>query len=74
MTAKRSPDAGRPAGQRLLIQQVRSKIGSNPSQRAVLRTLGLSRIRSIVEREDSPAVRGAVAKIPHLVQILEDER
>jgi large subunit ribosomal protein L30 len=61
-------------GKRLRIQQVSSPIGSNPKQREVLRTLGLRRIRAIVEREDSEAVRGAVAKIPHLVQIIEDER
>ena len=56
----------------LRIQQVRSVIGSNPKQREVLRTLGLRRIRAIVEREDSAAVRGAVKKISHLVQIIED--
>ena len=60
--------------QTLRIQQVRSTIGSTPRQREVLRTLGLDRIREIVEREDSPAVRGAVKKIPHLVRIVEDER
>jgi large subunit ribosomal protein L30 len=59
---------------RLRIQQVRSSIGSNPRQREILRTLGLRRIRSVVEREDSAAIRGAVAEIPHLVRILEDER
>jgi large subunit ribosomal protein L30 len=59
---------------KLRIRQVRSVIGSTPKQRETLRTLGLKRIRATVEREDSPAVRGAVAKIPHLVQIVEDER
>jgi large subunit ribosomal protein L30 len=57
---------------KLRIRQVRSTIGSTPKQRETLRTLGLNRIRSTVEREDSPAVRGAVAKIPHLVQIVRD--
>jgi len=70
MTAQRSDE---PRGRRLRIQQVRSMIGSNPRQREVLRTLGLRRIRAVVEREDSAAVRGAVAKVPHLVRILEDE-
>ena len=74
MTAKRPQDSGEPKGRRLRIQQVRSMIGSKPRQREILRTLGLSRIRAIVERDDTPAVRGAVARIPHLVQILEDER
>ena len=59
---------------KLRIQQVRSTICTTPGQRAALQTLGLRRIRSIVEREDSAAVRGAVAKIPHLVTILEDEQ
>ena len=58
---------------KLRIQQVRSPICTTPGQRAALGTLGLRRIRAVVEREDTPAVRGAVAKIPHLVQILEDK-
>lgn len=56
----------------LRIQQVKSPIGFPRRQRDVLRSLGLRRIRHVVERPDSPAVRGMVNKIPHLVQILED--
>lgn len=56
----------------LKIEQYRSPIGFPKSQREVLRGLGLRRIRHVVERENSPAVRGMVAKIPHLVRILED--
>lgn len=55
------------------IEQVQSPIGRPRTQHEVLRTLGLRRIRHVVERVDSPAVRGAVAKIPHLVRVLEDE-
>ncbi len=40
----------------------------------MLRGLGLRRIRHEVEREDTPAVRGMIAKIPYLVEIVEDER
>ena len=54
------------------IEQVRSPIGYPRKHREVLRTLGLRRIRHVVERQDSPAVRGAVAKIPHLVRIVEE--
>ena len=54
------------------IEQVRSPIGYPRVQREVLRTLGLRRIRHVVEREDLPAVRGAVAKIPHLARIVEE--
>ncbi len=54
------------------IRQVRSSIGFNKNQREVLRSLGLRKIRHVVEREDSPAVRGMVHKIRHLVEIVEE--
>lgn len=54
------------------IEQVKSPIGYNHKQREVLRGLGLRRIRHVVEREDSPAVRGMVRKIAHLVRIVEE--
>lgn len=54
------------------IRQVRSPIGYNKKQREVLRGLGLRRIRHVVEREDSPAVRGMVHKIKHLVEVVEE--
>ena len=57
----------------LRIKQVRSPIGRPPNQHEVLRGLGLRRSRHVVERQDTPAVRGMVAKIPHLVQLIEDE-
>ena len=60
------------ASRTIRIQQVRSAIGRPRPQREVLRGLGLRRIRHIVEREDSQAVRGMVRKIPHLVRILGD--
>ena len=53
------------------IEQYRSGIGRPRPQREVLRSLGLRRIRHVVEREDSPAVRGMVNKISHLVRVLE---
>ena len=54
------------------IEQVKSPIGYSRTQRDVLRGLGLRRIRHVVEREDSAAVRGMVKKIPHLVRVVED--
>ncbi len=54
------------------IEQVKSPIGYARGQREVLRTLGLRRIRHVVERDDLPAVRGAVKKISHLVRIVEE--
>ncbi len=67
MVAKKSEESK----QMLKIRQVRSPIGFPRPQREVLRSLGLKRIRQVVERQDTPAVRGMVAKIPHLVEIVE---
>jgi len=52
------------------IQYVRSMIGTPTKQRLVLKGLGLRKLNQVVEREDTPAVRGMVAKIPHLVKII----
>lgn len=54
------------------IKWVRSWIGCTEKQRAVVRGLGLRRLQQVVERPDTPAVRGMVKKIPHLVRILEE--
>ena len=53
------------------VRQVRSGIGRPRPQREALRSLGLRRIRHVVEREDSPAVRGLIRKIDHLVEVGE---
>jgi len=58
----------------LKIEQYKSPIGYPRKQREVLRGLGLRRIRHVVEREDSPAVRGMVKKIGHLVRIVEETK
>jgi large subunit ribosomal protein L30 len=54
------------------IEQVRSPICTPPPHREALRSLGLRRIRQVVVRQDSPAVRGLINKIPHLVRVVED--
>ena len=56
----------------LRIRQIRSVAGRPRNQREVLRGLGLRRIRHEVVRQDTPAVRGMVDKIPHLVEIVEE--
>jgi large subunit ribosomal protein L30 len=53
------------------VTYVRSQIGFDRRQRATLRGLGLSRIRQSVELEDTPAVRGMIAAVRHLVQVEE---
>lgn len=53
----------------LRITLFRSRIGSSPRQREVLRGLGLRRINASVLRPDDSAIRGMVAKVSHLVKV-----
>lgn len=55
----------------LKIRQIRGLAGRPRDQREIVRSLGLRRIRHEVERLDTPAVRGMVSKVPHLVTIVE---
>lgn len=51
------------------VRQVRSVIGYDRRQRATLRGLGLRRINHSVEVEDTPAIRGMLVKVAHLVAV-----
>jgi large subunit ribosomal protein L30 len=56
---------------KIRIQYVRSKICTPKKHKLVVKGLGFTRLNQIVEREDTPSVRGMIAKIPHLVQVVE---
>jgi large subunit ribosomal protein L30 len=60
---------GKPA--KIKIKWVRSAIGCPQDMRQTVRGLGLRRLQQVVEREDTPAVRGMVNKVRHLVVIVE---
>lgn len=49
----------------------RSVIGEKPKTRATVRGLGLRRVRQTVEQKDTPALRGMLAKVAHLVEVDE---
>jgi large subunit ribosomal protein L30 len=51
------------------VTYVRSQIGFDQRQRATLRGLGLRRLRQTVELEDTPAVRGMISAVSHLVRV-----
>ncbi len=55
----------------LQITLVRSVIGQTESQRETVKSLGLRRLSQTVVREDTPAVRGMVNKVRHLVKCTE---
>ena len=56
---------------KLRIQWVRSAIAAPEKHKKVVKGLGFTRLNQIVEREDSPSIRGMVAKVPHLVRIVD---
>jgi len=60
------------SGKRIRLKQVKSEIGYNRRQRATLRGLGIRRLHDVVEVEDTPALRGMINKVSHLVTVLED--
>jgi large subunit ribosomal protein L30 len=52
------------------IQYYRSFIAAPKTHKTIVRSLGLRKLNQIVERPDNDAMRGAVAKIPHLLRIV----
>lgn len=57
------------AAKKIRVRYVKSQIGYDRRQRATLRGLGLSRLHQTVEVEDTPAVRGMIDKIRHLLTV-----
>ena len=53
------------------VKQIKSKIGYPIDQKRTLQSLGLRKISQVVEREDSPEVRGMIRKVHHLVTVVE---
>jgi len=54
---------------KVAIRWVKSQIGYDRRQRATLRGLGLKRLNQTVELEDTPAIRGMIRKVRHLVVV-----
>ena len=59
------------SGKTLRVTLVKSPIGYKKNQKATVRALGLHRMNQTVEHDDSPAVRGMLDKISHLIKIEE---
>ena len=56
---------------KIRITYVRSAIGRTERQKRTIRSLGLHRLGDSVEHDDSPAVRGMVESVRHLVKVEE---
>ena len=53
------------------IKQIGSPIRRPESQRKILIGLGLNKMHKVVELQDTPEVRGAIRKLPHMVQVID---
>jgi large subunit ribosomal protein L30 len=58
---------------KIVVEQVRSPIGRPAYQRATLKGLGLNKIGRRAEVENTPAVKGMIAKVAHLVRIVDGQ-
>ncbi len=56
---------------KIKIQWYRSTIAAPEKHKVIVRSLGFTRLSQIIERPDNDATRGMVAKIPHLLRIVE---
>ncbi|HYG09997.1 MAG TPA: 50S ribosomal protein L30 [Pyrinomonadaceae bacterium] len=59
------------SGGTIRIQYYRSFIAFPKTQKEIVRSIGLTKMNQIVERPDTPSMRGVVAKVPHLLRIVE---
>ena len=59
------------AKKKIQLKYVRSKICTPVKHKLVIKGLGFTWLYQVIEREDTPSIRGMVAKVPHLVEILE---
>ena len=68
-TAKKAPAKKKPAGNTVTVTQIGSPIGRQAYQRATLIGLGLNKMNRTRTLEDTPAVRGMIRKVSHLVKV-----
>ncbi len=55
----------------ITVTQVKSSIGTKPKHRGTLRALGLGKIGSTNTLPDRPEIRGMLARVPHLIDVVE---
>jgi large subunit ribosomal protein L30 len=67
MTAKKTTANGGT----LRLKYVRSAICTPVKHKKVVQGLGFTRLNQVIERPDTPAIRGMVAKVSHLVEIVQ---
>jgi large subunit ribosomal protein L30 len=53
------------------LKWVRSAICAPSKQKLVIKGLGFTRLNQVIERPNTAAIRGMVAKVPHLIEVIE---
>ncbi len=64
--------SNKPAGGTIQLKWVHSAICAPTKHKKVVKGLGFTRLNQVIERPDTPAIRGMVAKVPHLVTIVSN--
>ncbi len=70
-TAKTQANKATARAGHLHLKYVRSVICTPVKHKQVVRGLGFTRLNQVIERPDTPAIRGMVAKVQHLVEIVQ---
>ena len=58
----------------ITVRQKKSQIGSMPKTRATMRALGLRKIGDVNVLPDRPEIRGMIARVPHLIEIVVSDK
>ncbi|HYE25651.1 MAG TPA: 50S ribosomal protein L30 [Clostridia bacterium] len=66
----KTPKTQAAAGTKIQLKWVRSAICTPTKHKLVIKGLGFTRLNQVIEREDTLSIRGMVAKVPHLVEIV----
>jgi large subunit ribosomal protein L30 len=69
--AEKRTKASKTVTGKIRIQYYRSYIAAPRTHKEVVRSLGITKLNQIVERPDTPSMRGAVAKLPHLLRLVD---
>jgi large subunit ribosomal protein L30 len=72
-TRKKTEGGAAPSGAKLHLKWVRSAIAAPVKHKLVVKGLGFTRLNQVIEREDTPSIRGMVAKVPHLVKVVSGQ-
>ncbi len=70
-TVTRGPEGPALPGKKVRVTQIASGLGRKPGQIGTLIGLGLNKMRSTRELEDTPSVRGMIRKVAHLLRVEE---